>query len=85
MSKNRERYSQDDINYFMQYPSIFKSVRPDRVSFNIEFRKMVWEAGNGSPMVKHVREQLLALTGSTEIAKRLGRDAIKRVAGNMTI
>ena len=44
MSKNRERYSQDDINYFMQYPSIFKSVRPDRVSFNIELRKMVWEA-----------------------------------------
>lgn len=80
MSINRKHYSQDDIDYFMQYPSVFKSVRPDRVSFNIEFRKMVWEAGNGSPTAIHVREQLLALTGSTEIAKRLGWMAIQDVA-----
>lgn len=77
---NRKHYSQDDINCFMQYPSIFKSVRPDRVSFNIEFRKMVWEASNGSPNSNHIREQLLAITGSTNVAQRLGVQTIGNLA-----
>ncbi len=80
MSINRKHYSQDDINCFMQYPSIFKSVRPDRVSFNIEFRKAVWEASNGSPNSNHIREQLLAITGSTNVAQRLGVQTIGNLA-----
>lgn len=80
MSKNCKHYSQDDINCFMQYPSIFKSVRPDRVSFNIEFRKAVWEASNGSPNPNHIREQLLAITGSTNVAQRLGFQTIDNLA-----
>lgn len=83
MSKYHERYSQSDIDFFMQFPSVFKSVRADRLSFTYEFRTRVWEAGNGSPTSQDVRNQLRAVSGSDELARRIKRKPIGHLASHI--
>ena len=61
------KFSKEQIDYLMQYPSVFRYVTENRLSWNFEFREYVWKISNGHPSNSHVRQAILEFTNDSNI------------------
>jgi len=78
------KFSKEQIDYLMQYPSVFRYVTENRLSWNFEFREYVWKISDGHPSISHVRQAILEFTNDSHIFRILSFDEIYAVQQGLT-
>lgn len=80
---NRQNRSQEEIDYLLQYPKIFKFVRADKTFFTREFRNCVWNLSDGKPSPAFVRQALIEVSEDKNLPVVAGYQVIKDLAHHL--